>query len=212
MDDDEIFSKMQERRDWVKEHKPELERAEARIGNAPADVARWILDRFYETNLADLSAGGRLDLQWETWVFARGTAPSLALGKPIPTPDSVDLKAFQEIVTEVVNTALTPAAVVRFEYKSFSELFGVLPGYGVKISPDFADEIELYKHTIIHKFRPFADTLARCAACNRVFHKRQDNQLYCSVRCQNRMAAREYRKQSKPTPQPKRRENHGKKR
>lgn len=204
MEDTEIFSKLQERRDWIKNHKPELELAQARIGNAPADVARWLLDRFYETNLGDLSAGGKLDLQWETWVFVRGTKPSLAIGREIPTPESVDLDAFQRIVTRTVGAALTPTTPVTFEYKSFSELFGVLPGYGVNISQDFSDETDLYQYAILHKFfEPFATTLARCAACNRVFHRRQENQSYCSVRCQNRIAAREYRKQPKVKPRTK---------
>ncbi len=208
----EASEKLYEHQLWVKEHTPELQRAQARIGSAPADVARWILDRFYERNLSDLSAGGRLDLQWETWVFARGTNPTYREGgMDTPLPESVDLEGFQKIVTDVVNTSLTPATVISFEYKSFTELFGVVPGYGAKIIPGFADEVELYQHKIIHNFLPFADKLTRCAACNRVFHKRQENQNYCSVRCQNRIAAREYRKQSKASPKTKG-ASHGKKR
>jgi hypothetical protein len=189
-----ILQTSEARVDWLQEHRPEVDRAQGRIGETPIDTIKWLLDRFHERDLSGLSIGGQLDLKWELWVFAFGARPPLA-GRPLPLPDSMNLKEFQKIVTKALDHLLA-GKVLTFSYGSFEEVLGVVPGYGPVLIQKFGDDKDQHQHRIIETLKPYADSLKRCAACNRVFPQRQENQAYCSFRCQNRVAAAEFRKRT----------------
>jgi hypothetical protein len=178
--------------DWLQAHKAELHGAQQRIGETPIDAIKWLLDRFHERELSSLSIGQQLDLKWEVWVFAFGARPPLT-GRPFPLPDSMNLQEFKDIVTTAVDPLLA-GKPVKFTYGSFEEVLGVVAGYGPVLSQRFGNDHHLHQHRILETLKPYADALNRCADCNRTFPRRQENQKYCSFRCQNRVAAEDFRK------------------
>jgi len=200
----------------------ELTKAMERIGSGSFQIMRWLL-KFLRTNLAELSRGEWMDFRWEIAVFVITDLcgnPKLSPAKNRERASILSIqwihlkKMYQPKIAEPpskkqaheIQTAIR-GGIEKFleqgkimispEKISFHITLqkSVMAGPQVNYLAD--DHLSIFQYALVRLLRDTGQKLSHCLACMTIHLGERLDQKYCSAKCQNRVAARNFREAKK---------------
>lgn len=209
----------------------ELWKASERIGFSPQKAMKWLLN-FLQADIPTLSMGEWLDLRHEIVVFAILDAKAFKPSNPLSSSEGRHLRMiFGSLWLEKDFLRKAPNLKIAHNLQNYlkSKIQEFLSNGSVSLSlegmtlklqkgtkaltdpnpPTVYVEYQSkdyktpFTHALGELLRDTGGRLAQCLECQTIFLADRRDQKFCSVKCQNRVAARQYRaSQEKPKGKP----------
>jgi len=204
------------------EEQKELTKAIERIGRGSFQIMRWLL-KFLGTNLAELSQGEWMDSRAEIAVFVitdlcgdQNQAPSrnrerasiLAIQwihlkkmhhlKIAQSASKKQAHAIQTAIRGAIEKFLEQREIIISPERIRFQITlppSVMAGPQLNYLAD--DHLSVFQYALVGLLRDTGHKLSHCLACQTIYLGERLDQKYCSVKCQNRVGARNFREAKK---------------